>query len=81
MKKNIHPSNYRLVVYKDISSDYILLTRSCVSTKETIKLNDGIEYPLFKIEISSKSHPFYTGKLKYVDSAGRIDKFVKKYKK
>ncbi|KAA0208232.1 MAG: type B 50S ribosomal protein L31 [Ignavibacteriaceae bacterium] len=78
MKKNIHP-NYRPVVFKDLSSDFAFLTRSTVETKETIKWEDGKEYPLYKIEISSASHPFYTGEQKIIDSAGRVDKFRKKY--
>ncbi|HHB77942.1 MAG TPA: type B 50S ribosomal protein L31 [Saprospiraceae bacterium] len=81
MKKGIHPDNYRTVVFKDISTDDMFLVRSCANTKETITLDDGKEYPLFKLEISSKSHPFYTGKMKFVDSAGRIDKFKKKFAK
>jgi large subunit ribosomal protein L31 len=81
MKKDIHPSSYRMVVFKDMSADYAFLTRSCVDTKETIKWEDGNEYPLYKLEISSKSHPFYTGKQQLVDTAGRIDKFNKRYGK
>jgi large subunit ribosomal protein L31 len=81
MKKDIHPSSYRLVVFKDMSADHAFLTRSCVDTKETIKWEDGNEYPLYKLEISSKSHPFYTGKQQLVDTAGRIDKFNKRYGK
>jgi large subunit ribosomal protein L31 len=81
MKKDIHPDNYRLVVFKDFSSDDAFLTRSCAKTEETIEWEDGNEYPLVKLEISSYSHPFYTGKMKYVDTAGRIDKFNKKFAK
>lgn len=81
MKKDIHPDNYRLVVFKDFSSDDSFLTRSCAQTDETIEWEDGNEYPLVKLEISSYSHPFYTGKMKYVDTAGRIDKFNKKFAK
>ena len=81
MKKDIHPDNYRLVVFKDFSSDDAFLTRSCAKTEETIKWEDGNEYPLVKLEISSYSHPFYTGKMKYVDTAGRIDKFNRKFAK
>jgi len=81
MKKDIHPKNYRLVVFKDISNDYAFLTRSTVETKETIKWEDGQEYPLVKLEISHTSHPFFTGKMKLVDTAGRVDKFKTKYKK
>ena len=79
MKKEIHPDNYRLVVFKDTSCDYSFLTRSTVETKETITWDDGNEYPLFKIEISDKSHPFFTGKQNLIDTAGRIEKFKKKY--
>ena len=79
MKKGIHPDNYRLVVFKDSSSDYAFLTRSTVNTKETITWVDGNEYPLCKIEISNKSHPFFTGKQNLVDTAGRIEKFNRKY--
>lgn len=81
MKKNIHPENYRTVVFKDFSCDEAFLTRSCAETDETIVWEDGEEYPLVKLEISSYSHPFYTGKMKYVDTAGRIDKFNKKFAK
>ncbi len=80
MKKGIHPDNYRLVAFKDMSNDHVFITRSTADTKDTIDL-DGTNYPLIKIEISSESHPFYTGKMKLVDSAGRIDKFKNKYKK
>lgn len=81
MKKDIHPENYRLVVFKDMSNDYTFLTRSTADTKETIKWEDGNEYPLVKLEISNTSHPFYTGKMKLVDTAGRIDKFRNRYEK
>ena len=81
MKPGIHPDNYRLVVFKDMSNDYAFLSRSAAATKETIKWEDGNEYPLIKIEVSSKSHPFYTGKAQFVDTAGRIDKFRQKYGK
>ena len=81
MKKDIHPKNYRLVVFKDFSVDTSFLGRSSADTKETIKWEDGKEYPLVKLEISNESHPFFTGKMKFVDTAGRIDKFNKKYKK
>ena len=80
MKADIHP-NYREVVFQDLASDFAVLTRSTVKTKETIKWEDGNEYPLFKLEISSASHPFYTGKQNLVDTAGRIDKFRKRYAK
>lgn len=79
MKKDIHPSSYRFVVFKDISTDESFLGRSCVNTKETITWEDGNEYPLVKMEISAFSHPFFTGKMKFVDTAGRIDKFNKKF--
>tara|TARA_B100000989_G_scaffold254344_1_gene203025 strand:+ start:780 stop:1043 length:264 start_codon:yes stop_codon:yes gene_type:complete len=79
MKKNIHPENYRSCVFKDISTDFAILTKSCAESNETIKWEDGNEYPLIKMEISSDSHPFYTGKTKLVDTAGRIDKFKTKY--
>jgi len=81
MRKEIHPQNYRMVVFKDISCDYAFLTRSTVETKDTIKWEDGNEYPLVKLEISQMSHPFYTGKMKLVDTAGRVDKFRNRYKK
>ena len=79
MKKGIHPNNYRLVVFKDSSSDYAFLTRSTVNTKETITWDDGNEYPLCKIEISNNSHPFFTGTQNLVETAGRIDKITRKY--
>lgn len=81
MKKDTHPSNYRQVVFKDMTCDYAFVTRSCVETKDTITWEDGKEYPLVKLEISSHSHPFYTGKMSFVDTAGRIDKFNKKFAK
>ena len=81
MKKGIHPENYRLVVFKDFSCDYAFLARSTAHTKETITWEDGKEYPLVKLEISDQSHPFFTGKMKYIDTAGRIEKFQKKYQK
>ena len=81
MKKDIHPKEYRLVVFKDISNDHVFMTRSTVATKETIVWEDGKEYPLVKLEISNTSHPFYTGKIKLVDTAGRIDKFRQKFEK
>ncbi len=79
MKKGIHPENYRLVAFKDMSNEHVFITRSTADTKDTIDI-DGTTYPLIKLEISSKSHPFYTGKMKLVDSAGRVDKFRNKYK-
>ncbi len=78
MKDGIHP-DYRDVVFQDIGADFSFLTRSTINTKETIKWTDGNEYPLVKIEVSSKSHPFYTGKQVILDTAGRVDKFRKKY--
>ncbi len=81
MKKDIHPKEYRFVVFKDISNDYAFLSRSTVNTKDTIMWEDGKEYPLVKLEISNTSHPFYTGKIKLVDTAGRLDKFRQKYEK
>ena len=80
MKKDIHPKNYRDVVFKDMSNDQVTITKSSVNTKDTIDI-DGVEYPLVKIEISNSSHPFYTGQMKFVDSAGRVDKFNQRYKK
>ena len=80
MKKGIHPENYRLVAFKDMSNETVFLTRSCVNTKEEIEVN-GVMYPVVKLEISSASHPFYTGKMKLVDTAGRVDKFYSRYKK
>lgn len=81
MKKGIHPENYRLVVFKDMSNDYSFITRSTAATSETITWEDGNEYPLVKVEISHTSHPFYTGKAVFVDTAGRIEKFKKRYAK
>ena len=81
MKADIHPKNYRLVVFKDTSIDYSFLTKSTVNTNDKIVWEDGKEYPLVKLEISDRSHPFYTGKIKLVDTAGRIDKFRSRYSK
>lgn len=81
MRKDIHPKDYRLVVFKDMSNDYTFITRSTANTKDTVVWEDGKEYPLVKLEISNKSHPFFTGKMKLVDTAGRVDKFKSKYKK
>ncbi|MCC7521250.1 MAG: type B 50S ribosomal protein L31 [Flavobacteriaceae bacterium] len=80
MKKGIHPDNYRLVAFKDMSNEEIFITKSTVNTRETIEV-DGVQYPLMKLEISRTSHPYYTGKHKMVDTAGRIDKFKSKYDK
>lgn len=79
MKKGIHPENYRLVVFKDMSNDYSFLSKSCANSKDTVKWEDGNEYPLIKLEISHKSHPFFTGKQQLIDTAGRIDKFKSRY--
>jgi large subunit ribosomal protein L31 len=81
MKQGIHPENYRFVVFKDMSNGTTFISRSTAATKETIKMEDGKEYPLVKLEISNSSHPFYTGKNVLVDTAGRIDKFKKRYAK
>ena len=79
MKKDIHPENYRLVAFKDMSNEEVFITKSTADTKETLDV-DGVEYPLVKLEISRTSHPFYTGKMKLVDTAGRVDKFMNRYK-
>ena len=81
MRKDIHPKEYRLVVFKDISNDFAFITRSTVNTKEITTWEDGKEYPLVKLEISNTSHPFYTGKIKLVDTTGRVDKFRQKMEK
>ena len=81
MRKDIHPKEYRLVVFKDISNDISFITRSTVNTKESVKWEDGKEYPLVKLEISNTSHPFYTGKIKLVDTTGRVDKLRQKMEK
>ena len=78
MKKEIHP-NYRSVVFVDAAANFSFLTRSCVKTSDTIKWTDGKEYPLVKLDISSASHPFFTGKMKFIDTTGRVEKFQKKY--
>jgi large subunit ribosomal protein L31 len=80
MKPEIHPE-YREVVFQDMTSDFKFLTRSTLGSKETVKWEDGNEYPLIKVDISSASHPFYTGQNKIVDTSGRIDKFKKRYAK
>lgn len=80
MKKDIHP-NYREVVFWDLSSDFKFITRSTIDTTETITWEDGKTYPVYKVEVSSQSHPFYTGKNVLVDTAGRVDKFRKRYGK
>ena len=79
MKTGLHPENYRLVAFKDMSNEKVFITRSCAPSKETITV-DGVEYPVIKLEVSSYSHPFFTGKMKFVDTAGRVDKFRNKYK-
>ena len=78
MKQGIHPESYRPVVFKDMSNEDTFITRSTINAKETIEI-DGVTYPLVKIEISNTSHPFYTGKQKLVDTAGRVDKFMSRY--
>ena len=80
MKKGIHPENYRLVCFKDMSNEHTIITRSAAASKETIEI-EGVQYPLLKVEISNTSHPFYTGKMKLVDTAGRVDKFMNRYQK
>ena len=80
MKKGIHPENYSIVAFKDMSNNDIFLAKSTAQTSETVSV-DGVEYPLVKLEISRTSHPYYTGKAKLVDTAGRIDKFKTKYAK
>ncbi len=80
MKEGIHP-DYRPVVFQDVTSDFSFLTRSTMKSKESVKWEDGETYPLIKIEVSSASHPFYTGKQKMVDTSGRVDKFRKRYGK
>lgn len=78
MKQDIHPE-YREVVFQDISSDFSFLTRSTAQTNETIKWEDGNEYPLVKIEVSSKSHPFFTGQQRVLNAGGRVDQFRKRF--
>lgn len=75
MKKDIHPKNYRLVVFEDLNDGNKILTRSTVKSEETTKWEDGNEYPIIKVHISSSSHPFYTGQEKLVDIEGRVDRF------
>jgi len=81
MKQGIHPGNYRLVVFKDMSNGHSFLSRSTANSRETVQWEDGKEYPVIKLDISNTSHPFYTGKNMLVDTAGRIDKFKKRYEK
>jgi large subunit ribosomal protein L31 len=80
MKEGIHPKEYRLVAFKDMSNEHVFITKSTARTRETIEV-DGVAYPVIKMEISNSSHPFFTGKMKLVDSAGRVDKFNKRYGK
>ena len=79
MKKKLHPKDYRFVVFKDVSCDFSFLTRCTIETKEIIKWKDGKEYPLYKLDISSQSHPYFTGQQNLVDTAGRIEKYMRKY--
>ena len=79
MKKDLHPKEYRFVVFQDVSCDYSFLTRSTIQTKDTIKWKDGKEYPLYKMDISHQSHPYFTGQQNLVDTAGRIEKYMSKY--
>lgn len=81
MKKGIHPEEYRSVVFKDVTCDYAFLTKSSAPSKETIQWEDGNEYPLVKVEISDQSHPFFTGKIQFIDTAGRIDKYKQRFAK
>lgn len=81
MKKGLHPGNYRLVVFKDMSNGTSFLSRSTANSRETVQWEDGNEYPVIKLEISNTSHPFFTGQKVLVDTAGRIDKFKKRYEK
>jgi len=80
MKKEIHPE-YKPVVFQDLQSEFAFLTKSTMGSDETIKWEDGNEYPLIKVEVTSASHPFYTGKKIFLDTAGRVEKFNKRYKK
>lgn len=79
MKSGIHPESYRIVVFKDMSNEHMFLGKSCTNTKDTVKWEDGNEYPLIKLDITNTSHPFYTGKMMLIDTAGRVDKFKKRY--
>jgi large subunit ribosomal protein L31 len=80
MKAGVHPE-YKEVVFQDVTSDFKFLTRSTLSSKETVKWSDGNEYPLIKVDVSSATHPFYTGQNKIMDTSGRVDKFRKRYAK
>jgi len=79
MKQGIHPESYRKVVFRDRNAGFSFLTRSCVRTDETVTWEDGEDYPVYNVEISSASHPFYTGKQTFVDTSGRVDRFNKRY--
>ena len=79
MRKDIHPKTYRLVAFKDMSNETTFITRSTAPSRESIKI-EGVEYPLIKLEISNTSHPYFTGKMKLLDTAGRVDKFTTRYK-
>ena len=81
MKPGIHPEKYRIVIFKDMSNEDMFLGKSCTNTKDTMKWEDGNEYPLVKLDISSTSHPYYTGKMMLIDTAGRVDKFKKRFAK
>lgn len=81
MKKGIHPEHYRIVIFKDMSNEDMWLGKSCANTKDKLKWSDGNEYPLVKLDISNTSHPYYTGKMMLVDTAGRVDKFKKRFAK
>lgn len=79
MKEGIHPAEYREIVFQDTSADFAFLTRACVETTDTIEWEDGKTYPMYKLDISSASHPFYTGKQRIVDTAGRVERFRRRY--
>jgi large subunit ribosomal protein L31 len=79
LREKIHPKEDREVVFQDMSTDYSILTRSCVQTNDTVEWEDGKTYPLYKLDISSASHPFYTGKQRIVDTAGRVERFRRRY--
>jgi large subunit ribosomal protein L31 len=81
MKPGIHPDSYRTVVFKDMSNETMFLGKSCTNTRDTVTYEDGKEYPLVKLDISNTSHPFYTGKMMLIDTAGRVDKFKKRFAK
>ncbi len=81
MKEGIHPESYRAVVFRDVTNGYEFLGKTTAPSKETVTWEDGNDYPLIKLDISSQSHPFFTGKMMFVDTAGRIEKFNKKYGK